>query len=276
MSCKSSSDCCRGHCNLHSATCMLRPGSYGPRCDKLSLFDTDDSPMNVTPLPPTWRRKFFSHSGSQRLLCAGMRLTSNRIREHLQAWMHAKRRRGCIDCGGRGMCDNGWCHCTAPGAFGIDCAHGSVPPPPPPTGLAIYVYELPPDLGFSFGNLTHANYRAEDHFLKLLLRDGDVRTLDPARADLFFVPMFSVYGPARNQGCDRARVEIIVSYLRRHHPWWDRSGGRDHVLFLTIDRGACGLFKAKICHSLCPSTQSFTRAQSNPPCIATARTACIA
>ena len=207
MRCATNSDCCSGHCNAHAGTCMSRPGTNGPHCDRLSLFDTEESPLNVTHVPATWRRKFFGHTGSQRLLCAGMRLTSNKIRSHLEAWLNAKRRRGnsCIDCA-RGTCDHGWCSCTAPGTFGIDCVHGSLPQPPPPTGLAIYVYELPPDLGFNFGNMTHPNYRAEDFFLKLLLRDTSVRTLDPERADLFVVPTFSVYGPARNQGCDVGKL----------------------------------------------------------------------
>eukprot|EP00662_Eupelagonemidae_sp_cell21_P003904 gene3904-31198_t len=62
----------------------------------------------------------------------------------------------------------------------------------------------------------------------------------PRAADLYLVPMLTAYGPARNVYCDRARYELAVAYVRRHHPWWDRSGGRDHVFWFTGDKGACG------------------------------------
>ena len=39
---------------------------------------------------------------------------------------------------------------------------------------------------------------------------------------------------------------MIVEWLRAHHPYWDRSGGRDHVFFLTGDQGACGLGAAAL------------------------------
>ena len=35
--------------------------------------------------------------------------------------------------------------------------------------------------------------------------------------------------------CDRARLEAVIRWLRGHAPYWDRSRGRDHVVWLTGD-----------------------------------------
>ena len=166
-------------------------------------------------------------------------------------------------CSGRGECMFGVCACRD-GAFGVDCA-GRSPPRPygEPRGtpllrrsLAIYVYEtLPLDLGaFSFSLRTWISnlrggfevYSTEWRFLNYLLRDQAVRTLDADAADLFFVPTLGSLGRMPgSEGSHRcmqaAQIEMLVQHLRAHHPYWDRSGGRDHVFFLTGDQGACGL-----------------------------------
>ena len=108
-------------------------------------------------------------------------------------------------------------------------------------GVSIFVYELPPDIAFRFGRHIDPNYAAEWAFLQTLLADRSVRTLDPEAADLFVIPFLSVFGAVSNRMCDRARLELAVRWIRGHHPFWDRSGGRDHAVFLTGDRGACGM-----------------------------------
>ena len=118
------------------------------------------------------------------------------------------------------------------------------------------MYEtLPLDLGaFSFSLRTWISnlrggfevYSTEWRFLNYLLRDQAVRTLDADAADLFFVPTLGSLGRMPgSEGTHRcmqtAQIEMLVQHLRARHPYWDRSGGRDHVFFLTGDQGACGL-----------------------------------
>ena len=78
--------------------------------------------------------------------------------------------------------------------------------------LSIYVYELPPSLGFTYGRSLKAGliYTAELHFLDALLADDTTRTLDPSEAELFFVPFLSAYGQAANRYADRARLELVI------------------------------------------------------------------
>lgn len=172
-------------------------------------------------------------------------------------------------CADRGRCVRGFCICPRH-SFGIDCAHDhrrrSAEPSSPsatgagvmragPRGFAIYVYEVPVELGrldWPKDVLTPDVFSSEYRFLHHLLRDGHVRTLDPEAADLFFVPMFIV-GPGCDLipacggcpqvagTCERARIELLTHYVRRHYPYWERSGGRDHIFWTTSDKGGCGL-----------------------------------
>ncbi len=94
-----------------------------------------------------------------------------------------------------------------------------------------------------------------------------MRTLDPNDADLFYVPLLSYYGPAQNVNTDgpkaprlardRAEMRVLIyaddrgvpcactqaqlaiAYIRaRYGKFWERHGGRDHVFFTTVDKGA--------------------------------------
>ena len=148
---------------------------------------------------------------------------------------------------------HGLCACSA-GFSGIDCAHHEPPRRRSattrrrPHGLAVYVYDLPSDLGlaaFAFNAYRNAGgetiYLAEWHFLEALLGDGSVRVSDPEQADLFFVPTFTAQGVSSNFFCPKGQIELVASHLRAHSPYWQRSSGRDHVFFVTGDKGACGL-----------------------------------
>ena len=158
-------------------------------------------------------------------------------------------------CRGHGDCISGVCVCRN-GSFGLDCAHrnaggDTTPAALPETaagsrrGLAVYVYEMPATLGAigrrepRFGT-PDAMYSAESIFVEQLLSDTAVRTLDPASADLFLVPLWAVE-LASNTGCARGHVSLVTEHVRRRYPFWNASGGRDHVLLVTADKGGCGL-----------------------------------
>ena len=177
-------------------------------------------------------------------------------------------------CTGRGTCVLGLCACVD-GAYGADCAEGSPSPAVaragrasgslaeraplgrlrrtgPPSDLQVYVYDLPAEIGLvpraamaerlTARGAGDAIYSAEWRFVDRLLGDRATRTLDPAAADLFYVPVFAVDGPACNNRCDHGALELALQYVRaRYGRWWSRRGGRDHVAFLAGDRGACGL-----------------------------------
>lgn len=67
-----------------------------------------------------------------------------------------------------------------------------------------------------------------------------MRTHDPEAADLFLVPLFSALGSSNTKGA-AGHVKLVLRALRAAHPYWDRRGGCDHVIFLTGDLGGCGV-----------------------------------
>ena len=80
---------------------------------------------------------------------------------------------------------------------------------------------------------TRRIYASQAHFDGHLLHDDYVRTLDPSRARLFYVPTFSRY--VSSNRCPRAVLELLILWVRSSAPWWERSGGRDHVFFVPSD-----------------------------------------
>ncbi|KAI8466470.1 MAG: exostosin family-domain-containing protein [Monoraphidium minutum] len=172
------------------------------------------------------------------------------------AGCEATQQAACVNgCSGRGACIGGFCHCSA-GFWGRDCARSRAfppraTPPPPPPGLRLFTYELPSHIAFDFqagaafsfdagfaGH--HPNYAAYTAFDALLARDGAVRTEDPWEASLFLVPA-AAYAYASNTGDAAPHLRRVMAYVRDTHPFFNRSGGRDHVLWLPGDRGACWL-----------------------------------
>ena len=255
---------------------MVQPGSYGRKCDKLLEFDDVMSNLSadkVIPASPPHYRD--SEVGSKSLFCLSLRVVIRELHVWMRSWLGAEGRQraaghqsalcfgchrvqhtaqpiGC--CQGHGKCMHGWCACDA-GFFGPDCAHTVTDELQRPPGTAmrshrttvsIFVYELPPSIAFRFGRRIDPNYMSEWAFIDRLLGDHSARTLNPEDADLFLVPFLSVFGHSSNRLCDRARLELAVHWLRSRHPYYDRSGGRDHVFFLTGDRGACGMGSAGV------------------------------
>jgi hypothetical protein len=277
--CRTHAACCpRGHCSELLGDCVQIPGSYGARCDNVSLFDISASlgaPQLATSTIPN-------------VPCAQTSFTARALRSYLQTWLtrvHKPNKtwhstgvgdstskmplswKGCFGCEqphgrrqccrGRGDCVHGLCACH-PGYSGIDCAHEAkaiahaqepqARAAARPSSVSIYVYDLPSDLGLAaFAYNAYANrggetiYLAEWHFLEALLGDASTRTTDPAQADLFFVPLFAVQGVSSNFYCPRGQLELVVGHLQARSSYWRRSQGRDHVFFVSGDKGACGL-----------------------------------
>ncbi len=78
-------------------------------------------------------------------------------------------------------------------------------------------------------------------FFEQLLRDTHVRTHDPWRANLFYVPAFTL-SYAGNGGAPHEYVRRVIRFLAAEYPaLWARRGGRDHIFWAAGDRGACPL-----------------------------------
>ena len=133
-----------GHCNVHANACMQRLGHEGINCDEVG--------PRAEKMPAAYPR-VRSNDGQH---CPNVRDMLGRLRSYARRWSNATaagRSHSCLNhCNGRGQCLNGWCSCRG-GSFGIDCAHHAAdsPPRPPPSGLAIYVYEPPASIAFTFG-----------------------------------------------------------------------------------------------------------------------------
>lgn len=124
----------------------------------------------------------------------------------------------------------------------------------------IYVYDLPPALRPLGPNRPLADcfsavpaaYRAEV-VLPAKLRTAPFASLyateDPAEATHFLVPFFGscwlfahCFGrggatdSADNCGVDRRYVAPLLDHISAAFPWWNRSGGADHVVVHPMDR----------------------------------------
>ncbi len=116
-----------------------------------------------------------------------------------------------------------------------------------PGTLRIYVYELPAwlnleqviDKGAGHYHMNWDIYNSDHIFLERLLHDWSVRTLDPADADLFYVPEFG-YGLAGNGASPTQQVRRTFAFLRSHYPeHFVQYEGADHIVWALNDLGAC-------------------------------------
>jgi len=143
------------------------------------------------------------------------------------------------ECSGHGKCTRGLCTCED--SFGAaDCAEGATHKEA--EDAFVYVYEMPPALGLSklrqkFGDPLYA---AEAFFLEKLMSDGAVRTTDPRKATLFYVPTHLYYTINNVAFADHH----FDDNLKPHLTYWGMNpaapNGEDHVFFFTNDKGACG------------------------------------
>jgi Exostosin family len=140
----------------------------------------------------------------------------------------------------------------------------------------IYVYELPSKYNqlmlqyrFQRYSCTHRlffeknitefldswHYQAETAIHEMLLQSKH-RTLDPEEADFFYMPVYiscvywPVYGaadfpwfhggPTPNRVAQGTNLLLEMwTWVQSHRPYWDRHGGRDHILLVTHDEGSC-------------------------------------
>ncbi|KAG2484066.1 hypothetical protein HYH03_017086 [Edaphochlamys debaryana] len=157
-------------------------------------------------------------------------------------------------CGGVGTCTgSGFCKCPD-GRWGWGCHRTTAFLPADPQGplpdarhvagqMRIYMYDLPWYEAFPH-ELEEGRYHrdpmytAYEYFLSFFLSDTTVRTENPYEANLFFVPALN-YFYSENVNPAGFHAADVVSYVRQTWPFWNRTGGTDHFMFFTGDRGAC-------------------------------------
>jgi len=157
-------------------------------------------------------------------------------------------------CSGHGACVARFCLCHA-GWAGADCSLPNAPSRPlaPPAALPsaqpiggrrvpIYIYPLPTEMSLEHvymrDMLRRGQYYANLMFLEALLRDKASVVADPEQAALFFVPVMPMQ-MAGNLWHPYDFLAQTARHLASEYPFWRRSGGRDHIFFLTTDRAGC-------------------------------------
>lgn len=185
----SSGRCCpQGHRSVTTYDCIELPGTNGPHCDNISRFDSDVTlshvvlketlsqaqagagvPCSSTPFTARALRSYLNTwlTRTHRANLAWPRVPSSRVPPSWRGCFGCGLQHGSVCCSGRGTCVHGLCACHT-GAAGIDCAEDApkpvadsvheqpsapkLPASPPRvqrSGVAIYVYDLPADLGLA-------------------------------------------------------------------------------------------------------------------------------
>jgi len=156
------------------------------------------------------------------------------------------------ECSGRGACQHNFCKCQ-PGSWGDDCSLGrgsEVAVPAAAVRPLIYVYDMPPRFtswlaAFRKGDWSRDHWYGVDVILHKMLLRSRHRTLDPAQADFFFIPLHLSLGyyshryyfkhftqPAHKP------LRDAIAYVKATWPQhWARRGGRDHIMVMTQDQG---------------------------------------
>ena len=145
--------------------------------------------------------------------------------------------------------------------------------------LKVYVYDMPADFTsrmlqwrpsatqglhriYDHNNRTHfhaGSLYAMESALHEWLLDSPLRTTDPSKAHLFFVPVYAAslfmwpiskfadepyYGRRNHENRRRSHqgalfMKAALRYVRKYHPWWDKSNGADHIWMMLHDEGPC-------------------------------------
>eukprot|EP00955_Chlamydomonas_euryale_P045560 353182-Chlamydomonas_euryale.AAC.52 len=153
------------------------------------------------------------------------------------------------NCSDRGNCIRGFCHCKPP-FFGLDCSrsqHVAARPDvlPNRSRPVVYMYELPHSLSTRLPLDDDVPdevsiYSSYLHFLSIFLGDWATRTEDPWAANLFYIPAFT-YSYTSNSGDPSPYVQRVMQHIRTSYPFFNRTHGKDHFMWLVGDNGACDL-----------------------------------
>ncbi|GJP33812.1 hypothetical protein CLOM_g18321 [Closterium sp. NIES-68] len=118
----------------------------------------------------------------------------------------------------------------------------------------IYVYDLGPEYTEKVLELNPAwyshQYDVERYMTEVIRGSNAVRTDDPEQATLFLIPFFAARytlycfrsweNNMRQAIEEGSRVwEKLITRVRRDHPYFNRTNGRDHFSFGTLDHGRC-------------------------------------
>ncbi|KAF8403129.1 hypothetical protein HHK36_011224 [Tetracentron sinense] len=112
--------------------------------------------------------------------------------------------------------------------------------------LKVFIYDLPSKYNSDWlSNKRCANHLfASEVAIHRALLGSDVRTFNPWEADFFFVPVyvscnFSTPDGFPAIGHARSLLASAVEHISSEMPFWNRSGGSDHVFVASHDFGAC-------------------------------------
>lgn len=75
---------------------------------------------------------------------------------------------------------------------------------------------------------------AYKQFISAFLSDWTVRTENPWEAHLFYVPALS-YAYSGSSGDPTVHLRRVMAWVAEAHPFFNRTGGRDHFLWLPGD-----------------------------------------
>ena len=162
-------------------------------------------------------------------------------------------------CSGRGACERGFCRCRPP-YWGTDCAMGggAASEPRCTRRPCIYVYELPARMNVMALKTEHDwreqwegkkfDYRMPLAFHEAVLSSAH-RTSRADEADFFYVPTWDWHGSWGNP-------EVYYRahrYLSSAWPYWNASGGADHLWAVARDAAACATPWGSLLDELRPS-----------------------
>lgn len=126
--------------------------------------------------------------------------------------------------------------------------------------IRIYVYDLPSkfnDDWLSDERCSNHLFASEVAIHKNLLA-SPIRTIDPYKADFFFVPVYvsCKFSPKTGfpwLGHAPRTLQAAVSFVSTRMEFWNRSEGRDHVFVAAHDYGACFHSLVRLFFHLVPS-----------------------
>jgi hypothetical protein len=78
-------------------------------------------------------------------------------------------------------------------------------------------------------------YIAYKGFISTFMVDWSIRTENPWEANLFYVPALS-YAYSGSRGNVTVHLRRVMAWVAEAHPFFNRTGGRDHFFWLPNDR----------------------------------------